>query len=52
MIKKIQFLIENPEVLILLKEDKISLIGINESEKQAILEAFESSISTLNLGWR
>ena len=42
MIKAIQLLEQNPSLLELLREKKVSLIGVNEIEKQAILEAFNT----------
>lgn len=47
MIKMIQFLQENVTILELLKEKKVSLVGVTAAETQALLEAFGEDI---NLG--
>ncbi len=44
MIKFIQYLQENTQILELLKENKISLVGVNELETKAILEAFNGAV--------
>lgn len=51
MIKIIQFLIATPSLVTLLKEDKLSLIGVTKLEQQAILEAFTEQVSD-SLSWR
>lgn len=51
MIKIISFLEENPSLLNLLKENKISLIGVTELEQQSIVEAFEEKICLVNRIW-
>ena len=48
----IQYLIENPNLIVLLKEKKISLIGVSEVEQQAIIEAFNEPIYIGGNGWR
>ncbi|MFF2176730.1 competence pheromone ComX [Lysinibacillus sp. NPDC058147] len=54
MIKIIQFLQENVSVLELLKEEKVSLVGVTEAETHAILEAFEEEIDvkTISPYWQ
>lgn len=51
MIKIIQLLKENPDMIQLLKENKLSLVGINEIEKTAILDAFEEDIKQKSGYW-
>lgn len=41
MLKIVQLLQENNNILKLLKENKISLIGVKPNEQKAILEAFD-----------
>lgn len=41
MLKVIRFLQENKETLELLKQQRLSLIGINQIEQMAIIEAFD-----------
>ncbi|WP_431027179.1 competence pheromone ComX [Lysinibacillus sp. LZ02] len=45
MIKMIQFLQENANIVELLKEKKISLVGVTEAETQAMLAAFEEELN-------
>lgn len=51
MLKIIHFLQENEEILALLKEKKISLIGVTPGEQVAILEAFDEKIYKDNGLW-
>ncbi|MFF5995676.1 competence pheromone ComX [Lysinibacillus sp. KU-BSD001] len=44
MIKMIQFLQENANIVELLKEKKVSLVGVTETETQAMLEAFKEEL--------
>lgn len=41
MLKVIRFLQENKETVELLKQQRLSLIGINQIEQLAIIEAFD-----------
>lgn len=41
MLKVIRFLQENKETVELLKQQRLSLIGINKIEQMAIIEAFD-----------
>ncbi|MEK5187236.1 competence pheromone ComX [Solibacillus sp. FSL W7-1324] len=41
MLKVIRFLQENKEIVELLKQQRLSLIGINKIEQMAIIEAFD-----------
>ena len=50
MLKIIQFLQNNEEVLELLKHNKISLVGVDSSEQKAILEAFAEKNSAPDNG--
>lgn len=52
MSKMIQYLMENPNILKLLKERKLSLIGVSAVEQQAIIESFNEPIYIKNNGWR
>lgn len=52
MIKTIQFLQENVTILELLKEKKVSLVGVTEAETQALLEAFEEKTCTKSIYWQ
>lgn len=52
MSKFIQYLMENPNLVVLLKEKKISLVGVSAVEQQAIIEAFNQPIHFKGLGWR
>ena len=50
MLKIVQFLQENPYILNLLKENKVSLVGVNTNEQRALIEAFdEESIKEKNI---
>ncbi|RUL51312.1 MULTISPECIES: competence pheromone ComX [Lysinibacillus] len=51
MNKIIQFLVENKNILDLLKAGNISLIGVNELETQAILDAFEEDLKQQSTFW-
>lgn len=51
MIKFIQYLHENTQILELLKEKKISLVGVNEIETKAILEAFNEEFCQQQPVW-
>lgn len=51
MIKVIQFLQENPIMIQLLKEEKVSLIGVNEVERIAILEAYNEDLTQEGAFW-
>lgn len=52
MIKYIQYLVENKELLTLLKENKLSLVNVTPMEQQAIVEAFKNDSKVQNIGWR
>lgn len=41
----IEYLIQNPDVIEKVKEGTVSLIGLSETEQQAILEVFNNTIS-------
>ncbi|MFJ7950996.1 competence pheromone ComX [Lysinibacillus sp. NPDC096418] len=43
MIKIVQLLEENPSLVELLRERKISLLGVTDLEQQAVLEAFDTN---------
>ncbi|MEO4052053.1 competence pheromone ComX [Solibacillus sp. CAU 1738] len=45
MLKIFQFLQENINILELLSEEKVCIIGVTEEETKAILEAFAEEIS-------
>lgn len=45
MIKIVQLLEENPSLVELLRERKISLLGVTDLEQQAVLEAFNTNTS-------
>lgn len=51
MLKIIQFLMKNPIMVQLLKGEKISLVRMNEIEKDSILEAFEADINQESAFW-
>ncbi|AMO85177.1 competence pheromone ComX [Solibacillus sp. FSL W7-1472] len=51
MLKIIQYFKENPTMFQLLKEEKISLIGVSEVEKVSILEAFEEDVKQESAFW-
>ena len=51
MIKFIQYLQENIQILELLKEKKVSLVGVNEIETMAILEAFNEEFCPQQPVW-
>ena len=51
MIKIIEFLQNNPMVLDLLKQEKISLVGVSAIESKAIVEAFEEDLSPMSAFW-
>ena len=51
MIKFIQYLQENTQILELLKEKKVSLVGVNERETKALLEAFNEGDSQQRSVW-
>lgn len=44
MIKIIQFLEQNPSLLPLLNEQKLDLVGVTNTEQQAIVEAFNEQL--------
>lgn len=44
MIKVMQYLEQNPALVELLREKKVSLIGVNDLEVQAIVEAFDDEL--------
>ncbi|WP_433595595.1 competence pheromone ComX [Lysinibacillus xylanilyticus] len=52
MRKLIQYLLANPNLIRLLKEKKISLVGVTVREQQAIMEAFNEPIYINGSGWR
>ncbi len=52
MRKLIQYLLENPSLIVSLKENKLSVVGVTTREQQAILEAFNEPIYFRGLGWR
>lgn len=52
MIELIQFLVENPDVVTLVEENKASLMNVSGVEQQAIMEAFKGEIVQFDLGWR
>lgn len=51
MIKIIRLLEENPSLLVLLKENKLCLIGVTALEQQSILEAFEEDLCLMSRIW-
>ena len=51
MIKIIHLLGEDPSLLNLLKEKKLSLIGVTELEQQSILEAFDEELCVESRIW-
>lgn len=51
MIKAMQYLEQNPALVELLREKKVSLIGVNDSEVQAIVEAFDDELRLENPLW-
>ncbi|KOS66974.1 competence protein ComX [Lysinibacillus contaminans] len=51
MIKAIQYLEQNPMLVELLREKKVSLIGVNDLEVQAIVEAFDDELRLENPLW-
>jgi UPF0288 family protein (methanogenesis marker protein 3) len=51
MLKTIQYLNSNPEVLELLKEKKVSLVGLNEDEVRSILETYASNAVEPGVYW-
>ena len=52
MIKIIQFLNKNVNIVELLKENKVSLVGVTETETQAILEAFDEKLCAKIIYWQ
>lgn len=51
MIEIIHFLQENPEILQLLKDQKLSLVGVSAADVMAILEAFTEDFRLGYLVW-
>ncbi|PAD23146.1 competence pheromone ComX [Terribacillus saccharophilus] len=51
MINIVQFLEKNPSILELLKEKKVSLLGVTELETRSILESYEKDLSTKSMLW-
>lgn len=51
MISIIKFLEENPLLLTVLKEEKMSLIGVTYLEQVSILEAFEEELCLRSRIW-
>ncbi|MFJ8511663.1 competence pheromone ComX [Lysinibacillus xylanilyticus] len=51
MIKLISLLEENPLLVNLLKENKLSLIGVTELEQQSIVAAFEEELCLVSRIW-
>ncbi|WP_144510774.1 competence pheromone ComX [Bacillus sp. FJAT-22090] len=51
MLKIIQYLNINPEVIELLKGKKVSLVGIHEDELEAILEVYSNEIASPEVFW-
>lgn len=51
MIKLIHYLQENTQILELLKERKVSLVGVNEIEIKAIIDAFNERDSQQRSIW-
>jgi competence protein ComX len=51
MIKMVQFLENNPNILELLKEKKVSLLGVTELETKSILESYEKDLSKKSMLW-
>ncbi|MGE7021912.1 competence pheromone ComX [Solibacillus cecembensis] len=52
MQKIISYLVENHGILDLLKEGKVSLIGVSNEEVTAILDAFEIDITSKLYLWK
>lgn len=53
MIEVVQYLVENPDVVTLVQENKASLMNVSGAEQQAIMEAFKGEMSAwYDLGWR
>lgn len=51
MLKMIQYLNLNPEVLELLKAKKVCLIGVHEDEVESILEVYSSDPIAPEIFW-
>lgn len=51
MLKTIQYLNANPEVLELLKGNKVSLVGVDENEVKSILETYSNEVITPAVYW-
>ncbi|WP_313892080.1 competence pheromone ComX [Psychrobacillus sp.] len=51
MLKTIQLLNKQPQLLKLLKEEKVCLVGVSESETKSILETYSKDASELGVYW-
>ncbi|TQR16315.1 competence pheromone ComX [Psychrobacillus soli] len=51
MLKMIQYLNLNPEILELLKGNKVSLVGIHENEVESILDAYSKDDTKPKVYW-
>lgn len=51
MIQIVHYLNKNPDVLQLLKDNKLSLVGVSKSDLSAIIEAFEENTQQRRLFW-
>lgn len=51
MLKTIQYLNANPEILGLLKENKVSLVGLHENEVESILETYSKDAIDPGMYW-
>ncbi|WP_285397313.1 competence pheromone ComX [Lysinibacillus sp. fls2-241-R2A-57] len=52
MMHVIQYLEKNPDLVSLLKAQKVSLIGISSEEQKAILDAFSGVIDLESEAWK
>ncbi|ETT84091.1 competence pheromone ComX [Viridibacillus sp. FSL R5-0477] len=52
MMKFIQYLQENPAFIQLLKDNKLSLVGVTSLQQKAIVEAYDNDVCLGSLGWR
>ncbi|WP_326586623.1 competence pheromone ComX [Bacillus ndiopicus] len=50
--KLIKYLKENPQLVQLLQEDKLSLVGVSKWEQQAITEAMKGPMKVFSYSWR
>lgn len=50
--KLIKHLAENPQLVSLLQDNKLSLVGVSKWEQQSIVEAMHEPMKTFSVKWR